>query len=266
LFDPVFSHRPEEGISVRVSDVGSRINPNLVQRAFLERSSVGWLMDHPDGPEGLQAERVESWYWPGEDERLSTMTEESSWDRLLGLYGYANLNTTGEFSLRELYAEHTGDRQAAEAFHDRITEVLREGRMVRPEEVPAFLSPYYTDLYPLMNVLPIFNVNLVAPELLEAVVIYPYHEVVDGKAAAAAILESRKTRELSDRDVHAIVVADEESRAYQYLGSITWFWEIAVENPRRSLSAIVARIPGIDRENDTYRVIALSMDTVDEDV
>jgi hypothetical protein len=258
-FDPAFEYQlGTDGVSISIEDIGSRVNPNWIQIEFLERSTIRTIMEAGFTPEDLRVARLDAWYWRRDDPRLVDAFTEEARETLLTRYGYVNLNVCGELAMEHLYAEITGDDGAAAMFRSRIQDALRLQRMIREQELQQILSPYFDELYPLLNVYPAWNVNFVDSALIEAVLSYPAYGVEMPDAKTSAVLDRRDSGEMSSDDLRAIVGAGEYGRVFEFLGAVTWFWQITAQDDREYRSAIVARIPGLERSDDTYRVISVT--------
>jgi hypothetical protein len=180
---------------------------------------------------------------------------EGALDRYCTAYGYANINVTDEFALRALFALRTGDAMAAEAFHARIRQVLREQRVLGPDDLPALLGPARELLEPVMNAEPCMNVHFLDPLILTGLLAYPALKVPHPREAASVICAERERSELSSADLAGLVAAPRASRIYQYLGVVTWFWRLSAVKGDARLELVIARVPGRFGEPTRFRVV-----------
>jgi hypothetical protein len=245
-----------EGAVVELADVSSRVNPNWVRKNLLEKTRIGSLMEPGASPDGLQQYREETGFHMNVGSAYETYFRDDAMERYLSPYGYANINVTDEFALRRLYALRTGDHLAAEAFHGRVQQLLRERRLIHREGLREFLGSKADLLLPVMNVEPVWNVHFAEELLLQAVLDYPELQVPDPSAALSSLLASREGGGTAAEDLPSIIGAPPESRVYQYLGLTTWFWRVHVSIAGASLHAVVARTPAISEDGeDRFQVV-----------
>jgi hypothetical protein len=257
--DPVFEYQPEvQGVSVQVQDIGSRINPNWIQKAFVDRSSIRSILEVGFSPDDLQVSRLQQWYWAPEDPRFEEQFTDEARESLLTRYGYVNLNVGGELAMERLYAEVTGDDGAAAAFRTRIQDALREQRLITEEELVEVLSPYFSEVYPLYNVFPAWNIHFADEALISAVITYPAYGVDQAEAKAQTLISERNGNEMSVAQMRAIVGAGDFGRVFEFLGTTTWFWQITAQDSEEFRTAVIARIPGTDRSDDTFRIVSIT--------
>jgi hypothetical protein len=256
--DPVWSvaaAHGEDGVRLELADVSSAIDPNWIQKNVLTRTGLRSLLSSPEAADELQQRRSARGFSLDLDGAYGDLFVEGALGRYGTAYGTVNVNVTDEFSLRRLYALRTGDAVAAEAFHGRVQQLLREQRMLRADELPALLGPGYDALAPVMNVEPCMNVHFLDPMILEELLAYPALAVPRPRESAQAILASRGRSELSAADVARMVAAPAGSRIFQYLGVVTWFWRIAAAKGGARLELIVARMPGAPETPARFLVV-----------
>jgi len=247
--DPVWTWvagRRGEGREITLEDLSSRLNLNTVRTELLEKTELGGLVAQGHTPQEIRQYRADKGPFPGLAAYASFFSP-AVLERDFTVYGYVNVNTAFEDSLRQLHSARTGDDPSAESFRGAVRGYLSRQELVRREELPALLGLYYPQLYPLMNVEPQMNVNFVPDEVLRAVLSYPYGgKRIDGyEGAAQAILAARAGGAVSERDLAGIVHAKgPQLLVFQDLGSRTWFWKIRVTQAGHALLWVVARIPG----------------------
>jgi hypothetical protein len=227
-----------------------------VRKNLLEKTELGTLMKPGADPDGLQQYREETGFHSDVGTAYEAYFRDEAMQRYLSPHGYANVNVTDEFALRMLYALRTGGETAAEAFHGRVQLLLREKRLVSREALEEFLGADEELLYPVMNVEPVWNVHYTEELLLRAVLGYPELQVPDPRAALSTLLSAREGPAVVADDLSSIIGAPPESRVYQYLGVVTWFWEVRVRMGSVALYAVVARVPAKDDGGeDRFQVV-----------
>ncbi|OHD68458.1 MAG: hypothetical protein A2177_03515 [Spirochaetes bacterium RBG_13_68_11] len=256
--DPVWSVLavPEgDGVALELDDVSSALDPNWVQKNLFNNTGLASLLRSPEAADELQQRREDRGFSLDLPEAYGDLFAEGVLDRYCTAYGTANINVTDEFALRTLYTLRTGDAAAAEAFHARVRQLLREQRVLRPDELQAFLGLGYDALYPVMNAEPCMNVHFLDPVILTELLAYPALAVPHPQESALAILESRTRSELSGTELPRLIAAPAASRIYQYLGVVTWFWRLTVAAPNARLELVVARVPGPLGEPARFQIV-----------
>jgi hypothetical protein len=247
--DPVWTYvaaRRGEGREITLEDLSSRLNLNTVRTELLEKTELAGLVAQGHSPQELRQYRAANGPFP----TLTSYAPFFSPDALqrdFTVYGYVNVNTAFEDTLRGFFSARTGDEPSAESFRGAIRGYLSRQELVRREELPALLGLYYPQLYPLMNVEPQMNVNFIPGEVLHAVLAYPYGgKPIEGfEAAYQAILAERAQGAVDERELAGLVHAKaEQLLVFQYLGSQTWFWRIRLKEAAHAVEWIVARLPG----------------------
>lgn len=256
--DPVWSviGVPEgEGVVLSLADVSSALDPNWVQKNVFWRTALRSLLRSAGAADELQQRREDRGFSPDLPGAYGDLFAEGVLSRYFTAYSYANINVADEFALRTLYTLRTGDAAAAEIFHKKIQQLLREQRVLRPDELQAFLGPGYDALYPVMNAEPCMNVHFLDPLILTELLAYPALNVPHPQESALAILETRMRSELSSADLLKLVAAPGKSRIYQYLGVVTWFWRLTVAKQDARLELVIARVPGPPGEPTRFLIV-----------
>jgi hypothetical protein len=232
-----------EGLEISIEDVSSRLNPNWAQKVVFEKTHLGELFQTGRTADELQQRREDDGFSIDLASEYGDLIKEEAFPKYFSAYGYANINVTDEFALQKLFVLRTGNEPASEAFHSRVQQLLMEKKILKPEEVRAFLGADYAALFPVMNAEPVFNVHYIEPLLLTELLANPDWKIPHPEAAAQAILAARDGTELTGQELRKIIGAAENNRIYQYLGTITWFWKIVVTRDSARLELIVARLP-----------------------
>jgi len=245
--DPVWDAVREaaaDGTAVDLSDAGAGFNPNWIQKNLLEKTGLGDLLRPGRTADELQQRREER--GPAADilAGYGDMFVEKALESHGSGWGYANVNVTDEFVLRRLYALRTGDEAGAEGFHARVQRLLADRKLAATGDLAEILGPGMDALFPLVNAEPVFNVHYLDPLVLKELLAYPEWKVTEPAGTAARILDARGSSEIGPEDLKRLVTAPEDSRVWQYLGTVTWFWRVRVARGGRELVTVAARIPG----------------------
>jgi hypothetical protein len=123
-----------------------------------------------------------------------------------------------------------------------------ERRLIDRNALPFFLGLSLEELCPFVNAEPLMNVNFVDPLILQELLSYGDYGIRRPEERCAEILSRREIAGISAEDLRSILGIDRSNPLAQYLGSITWFWEITItaesENPEApSLRVLVCRLP-----------------------
>jgi hypothetical protein len=247
--DPVWdwNGRRTGGYSLRITPVSDRINLNYARKNLFDKTRLGLLFRPGKDADRLQQFREDAGL-RSETGAFADFFEEGSLQKYFSSYGWANVNLIDEFAARQLGTALTGDPAAGEALRGKIRLLLTERRLLDREDLPFFLGASLSELYPFVNTEPLMNVNFVDPLILEELLSYGDYGIGRPKERCAAILSRRETGGVSAEDLRSILGIDQSNPLAYYLGSITWFWEIAVtaENGTAdapSLRAVLCRLP-----------------------
>ncbi|MBN1243784.1 MAG: hypothetical protein JXA15_13870 [Spirochaetales bacterium] len=228
-----------EGVVLRVDDVSSRLNPNLLRKNLIERTALAdYLVPGADAA-AVQQRREDEGFSVDIFSGYGDLIDEDALERLFTPYSYASVNTDDEFALRRLYLEATGDRAASEAFHAEVQrqlvalEILAPGRL--EERYGLALAP----VDPLIGAEPQLNANFALAETLGIVLSYPAFEIADPREKAEAIAEAAFSGPLDAGRISEIVGVPLSHPVHAWIGSRTWFWRISATTDAAEWRAIV---------------------------
>jgi hypothetical protein len=236
--------RPD-GVELRLRELSSRLDANLVPVDLLERTELRRLLAPGVSPADLAALR--------EDKGLSTelgrygelLSEDSldSWT----CFGWANANIVDSRPLRFLYESLCGDAVAAEAFSLRVAATRSLHRVIGSDGLQELLGSARTEACPVICVAAPHNANFLPEPILRAILSYPPLGLPEPAARAGEIVAARERRDLSEADLAALIggpaVDGARPLALQYLGARSWFWEIEAEAEGRVCRVVAAVWP-----------------------
>jgi hypothetical protein len=247
--DPVWDWHGKrtEGYSLHITPVSDRINLNYARKNLFDKTRLGLLFRPGKDADRLQQFREDAGL-RSETGAFADFFEEGLLQQYFSAYGWANINLIDEFAARQLGTALTGDPAKGEALREKIRLLLMERRLLNREALPFFLGASLAELFPVVNAEPLMNVNFVDPLVLEELLSYGEYRIGRPKERCAAILSRRETGGISAEDLRSMLGIDWSNPLAHYLGSVTWFWEIAVtaengspEPP--SLRAVLCRLP-----------------------
>ena len=224
---------------------------------MLEESVFGSMMLPGRSPEGLKLHRGEAGFAQNLAEGYGEYYSEEDLEAYFTLYSYANLNVTYEDSLKKLYEIRVSEA-GSHSFLSKIQSLVSRLVPADGEELERILGSDYDDLYPLINIEPLINVNFAHKEILRAVLYYPYGgERVEHASDYLDILTAeRTTMEIAPEKLDITLALEGPSlRIRDYLGTNTWFWKITASEGDLRLEAVICRIPGEADEEPLYRII-----------
>jgi hypothetical protein len=236
-----------KGHRVNITPCSDRINPNLVRRNILEKTRLALLFRPGANMDELQQFREDTGLHAGAG-AFADFFEEELFERHFSPYGWANINLVDEFAARQLGTALTGDPAQGEALREKVRLLLMERRLADREALPFFLGASHAELWPFVNTEPLMNINFVEPFILEELLSYGEYGVKRPEERCAELLSRRESEGISADDLRSILGIDASNPLAHYLGSITWFWEIAITaeegGPNApSLRAVVCRLP-----------------------
>jgi hypothetical protein len=254
-----------DGISLSLSDLSSRPNPNFIAADFLERTDLHSLLAPGLSPADLAAYREEKGLSTELGHYRSFLREDSleSWS----CFGWANANLADLRSLRALYRSRTGDDDGADAFSLRVAAARSLGRLATDESLRDLLGSAYPEVFPVICARAPHNANFASVSLLRAILSYPPLGITESSARADAVVAARADHDLSVEELAALIGPASVERsgsdagnrasacasATQYLGVRTWFWIVGAEAEGRSCRAVVAVWPEDADGADDFR-------------
>jgi hypothetical protein len=248
VFDPVWSYlenRDNSEINLKLEDISSRFNLNFMRTKMIEQSSFKTLMTGGFSPDDLKQYRGSKGFFSDLNTGYDDFFEEEDLDKYFTSYGYANLNISYEDSLRKIFEIRVSDGNS-DAFLSKIHQLILSNEMADTVKMKSMFGSDYDVLYPLINTLPVMNVNFVPEKVLYAVLNYPYggekHE--DCLNFYEIIKSERTTFELENERLDQIFnLEGEYVRITQYLGTQTWFWKITATLDDQVLEVVLCRLP-----------------------
>jgi hypothetical protein len=242
VFDPIYNLSTYEGVSLEVKDVSSLLNPNWIRKGIVTDTNLANLLLPGMSADKLQQYREDSGFSENLEDFYKTFFTEDAITNYLGAYSYANINSSDEFALRKLYFEVTQDQNGSEFFHNRITQQLRELKIMNENELETMLGVSGSDLRKVLTTQGQLNVNFVPPFILECLLSYKAYNIGGYKSVADSIVAARKSGEINDTRLRSLLGGIEADHPLLgYLGVRTWFWRITAKQGGQSTSVIVAR-------------------------
>lgn len=242
-FDEYASVTSLDGISVTAEDVSSKINPNWVDPELFEKTDLLTCLKKGVTPAELRQYRTDKGFSTDIKTFYSRFFVEDTFENLLSAYSYADINTSDEFALEDLYAQRSGDKAASAGFRER----LRDRRMaLQPFEVDDLdmaLAPYMDTVFPVIAIAPTMNANFVPERVLSALLAYPAFSIPDAADRANLILSERAHDEITQERLYTLIGMARENPVYRSIGTKTWFWRLVFQKGSMSLTMVVARIP-----------------------
>ncbi|MDR1949205.1 MAG: hypothetical protein LBQ38_07425 [Spirochaetaceae bacterium] len=249
--DPVWALRgtTENGYTLTIDPVSDRLNPNFVRKNVFEKTALYRLFKPGYGAEDLQQWR--------EDQGLSLSAaayqnffDQEVFAKYFSCYGWANINLTDEFAARKLVFALTGSDYTAELIRRKIETLLIDRTRAGRESLRSILSIHYEELFPLINTEPLMNVNFIDPLLLKELIAYPDYKIPSPEQRWEELVNLRSAGTLDTGDILNVLGTDSTNPLLQYLGCITWFWELTISGGPLSCRAVVCRLPPEDADQD----------------
>lgn len=241
-FDPVYDLSAYEGVSLEVRDISSLLNPNWIRKGILTDTNLASLLLLGMSADKLQQYREDSGFSEKPEVFYKAFFTDDALATYLGGYSYANINSSDEFALRKLYFEVTRNESGSEFFHNRVTQQLRELKIMNENELETMLGVSGSELRKVLTTQGQLNVNFVDSFILECLLSYKAYKIGGYKGVADSIVGARKSGEINDARLRSLlggIAADHPLLGY--LGVRTWFWRITAKRGSQSVTAIVAR-------------------------
>lgn len=266
LLDPVWEYvrrQSPEYRYLKLSDISSRINPGAVHTAFFKKTGFKTTLLQGVSSGMFKEFRDKTGFVTDIYSVYRNVLKESALKNYFTPFGYLNINTDYEYSLKKMFTLLTDDFGAADVFHTFISEALKKKHLITEKELSTAFGKYHEDLFPVISTLPEMNIHFIPDFLLKQVLAYPYGgKVIDrNEDLYKNLLHLRDTLEITPSELHAIVKTKGlQNRFFQYIGTKTWFWRVSAATKRTAIEAVIVCIPvqtGTERQY-LYRLYSFS--------
>jgi len=248
FFDPVWAYIKNENkdeFQIGLRDISSKFNMNFVRTKMLEQSIFKDKMINGKSPDDLKEYRGERGFVCNLKNFYGDFFSEEDLDDFFTIYSYANFNVTYENSLKNIYEIRVSE-DSGHSFLSIIQQHISSKIIADNLEYKQIVGASYTKLYPTVNTMSLMNVNFIPEAVLQAVLNYPYggDRLKQSTSYIEIIKAERSVSEfLPEKLTSLLAVEGDYLRILQYLGTVTWFWEIIVAKERQKLDVIVCRLP-----------------------
>jgi hypothetical protein len=99
------------------------------------------------------------------------------------------------------------------------------------------------ELFPLMNELPLININTMDPELLIPLLSHRSWRIANVATKTAALKKRLEQGTITEKELKTILGLEENHEVYRYLGVKTAFWALSFKKGRYRMDAVIAAIP-----------------------
>ncbi len=249
-FDPVWTFirsRSNNHFSLRITDISSRINPNWVRPGFLEKTDLRNFFLPGVTAETFKDVRNQHGFSLDITLEYSSLIKPSALEKYFTPFSYANINTSYEFVLQDLYSKLAEDPAGAEVFHTFIARNLSRKHLVSADEFYAAAGDAFDSLYPVINTFPAMNINFVPEFLLRQILSYPYggNVITNSSSLTDQFIAIRQEGEIDQKELHDLIPIKykTQERVFQYLGTKTWFWKVEIKAEKTAAEAIIICYP-----------------------
>lgn len=235
--------RTENGCSVKLRSLSSSLNPNFLRTGVYEKTDLRNLfLPGKNAQQLLQYREDNGLLFTFSD--CKDFFSEETYNAYFSPYGWANINITDEFAVRQLVAALTGADSDGEMFRQKVRTLLADKQILQTEdEFKMFCGISYDKIYPYINTEPAMNVQFVEPDVLRSILSDADYNLAGAVQKTKQLLALRESRELTEDDIVNVLGIDRTNRLYYFFGTITWFWQIEAENDDAACTEIICRMP-----------------------
>jgi len=246
----------ERGCTITLKDISSRFSINSLNKKMISETEVRSFLLPGMGADAFQQDREDDGFAVDILARFGHVFREEFLANYATSWGYWNINTADEFSLKKVFAEITKNEAAAEEFHHRLRERRRTVTLVRPEELEEFIGVHWFDrVFPCINAFPSVNIHFAPDWVLKQILSYPAFRVTAPETVAGELISLRNSRSIQQEELSGmipvqekdedgnIVLPKEQNRLFAYMGTFTWFWRIRIKKDHSLLTRVIARVP-----------------------
>ncbi|MBN1648168.1 MAG: hypothetical protein JW874_09060 [Spirochaetales bacterium] len=251
--------RSVDGFAVSVRDYSGKIPINMINTDLLFKTSLKscfapgvteyTVKDFRSGHGLVLDPEVFAGLFDNEDDAA-----------LFSVYGYANFNTSSEDALAFVGEVRSGNAAIGESIRSVARQFRSQMIIADKADFKSQVKMRYPDMYPLINIEPVFNINFAAEKIIKAVCSYPYgeHPIPNNQAMAAALIALRNEREIIPNDLETMIRTEKDypaqKRIFQYLGTTSWFRGIEIEKDGYAATALLVRLPENDFGETQFRI------------
>ena len=246
----------QKACTIRLEDISSRFYLNSLEKKMIRDTEIHSFLLPGMGADAFQQDREDHGFAVDARARFKHLFKDEFLQSYATSWGYWNINTADEFSLARVFADITGDQAAAELFHNKVRERRRTLNLIHPDELEAFIGVHlFHKVFPLISAFPSINLHFAPIWVLKQILSYPAFRVQAPEALARELILLRDSRPIAQEELYnlipvrekdengKVILPKEQNRLFAYLGTVSWFWRISVENDARLFTRVVARIP-----------------------
>ncbi|MDR3336995.1 MAG: hypothetical protein LBT16_07300 [Treponema sp.] len=256
--DPVWAwhNKNINGYTVKLRPLSDRLNLNYVRKNVFDKTGLSLILAPGKNSSDLQQFR--------EDHGIFLLSEDYSeffihgtsagirriedppldeFQKYFSCYGWANINLTDEFAARSLAFSLTGRDEISERLRYTIEKLLVEKKSADRNNLSLILGGDYEVLFPFVNTEALMNINYIDETLLGELLAYPDYGVPFPDRRRREILNRRELEGIAPDDIAPMLGIDPESPLLNYLGSVTWFWEISITGTNKTQRTVLCRLP-----------------------
>jgi hypothetical protein len=119
----------------------------------------------------------------------------------------------------------------------------------------AYMGSSEDGLYPMVNDLPLINVNTMDPKLLAPLLSRRSWQIANAAAKAASLKERLEKGTITEAELKSILALPENHAAYRFLGVKTTFWALSFRKGKYRMDAVIAGVPGQDSRTIEHYIL-----------
>ncbi len=233
----------KNGYTISIVSLSSKLNPNYITQKLIEKTTLKkHLIEGKTAATFINYREHNGLLFSNRD--FLPFFTETFFQHCFSVYNWANINLIDASAGRKLVTAQTGLSSQGDYFYACVQNLLVEKKMLQDDtELQSFMPELYTTIYPFITTAPSMNIHFVDPELLETIIAYPEFSITSPADKARKLETMRESKELTQADIASVLNINANNRLYYYFGTITWFWQITIQNKTHTYTVILCRYP-----------------------
>jgi hypothetical protein len=248
-----------DGIKISIREHSGRLSLNMMHANLIKNTSLKSLFKAGTSDYKFRDFQAELGFTENLDDYRELFNAEADM-RHFTVYGYGNFNISSDNALIMLGTIRCDNEASGQSIKSISDQFRSQVKLASKTDFNTRVYLKYPETYPMLNLEPVLNINFATEKIIRALCSYPYgeHKIPNGQAIAENIISIRNSREIKPDELEKLIPTQKEfptqQRIFQYFGTVTWFWEIILENGTNTASALLVRVPEHDSDKYHYRL------------
>lgn len=227
---------------IQLKCLSGMIDVNTVSRQIMSMPDILKLFSNAEAPSVIEDYKSEGKLY-SKYEQLNELIDEGNFNKYFSIYGYANINVTDDYGLRNLVNNITNSNSGEYLVQKRKTLLANKQFIQSENNFKMFAGIDYDTFFPYVNIKPSMNIHFIEEDVLRALLSYPNFKITGINQKVNSILSLRESSEISQNEICNILGISKSDELYYYLGCNTWMWQIKITGKKNKCTVVLCRKP-----------------------